>query len=156
MPNISIIIPIYNVEKYLVRCIESILNQSYKSFELILINDGSTDKSGEICDLYKSKDKRIKVIHKVNNGASEARNTGIENSNGGYICFVDGDDWIENNMLREMKEYFEIYNPDLIINGLSIDNINLQGICSSQENKYKDCFWEDKVDISNNIIKFWV
>lgn len=155
MPNISVIIPIYNVERYLMRCIESILKQSYRNFELILIDDGSTDKSGEICDLYRSKDERIKVIHKVNDGASEARNTGIENSNGNYICFVDGDDWIENNMLKEINNVLEMYNPDLIINGLNIDNINLQGICSSQENKYKDCFWKDRIDISNNIIKLF-
>ena len=97
-PKISIIVPVYNVEQYLSKCIDSILNQTFKDFELILINDGSTDKSGDICDFYKQKDKRIKVIHKNNEGVAKTRNVGIANANAEYIGFIDSDDWIENDM----------------------------------------------------------
>lgn len=98
MPAISIIVPIYNAEQYLKECIDSIIAQTFMDFELILVNDGSTDNCGRICDEYASKDKRIKVIHKENGGVSDARNKGLEISEGDYIGFVDSDDWIENNM----------------------------------------------------------
>ena len=88
-PKISIIVPVYNVELFLPRCIDSILNQSFADFELLLIDDGSKDKSGAICDEYAEKDKRIKVFHKVNGGVSSARNLGLEKSKGEYITFVD-------------------------------------------------------------------
>lgn len=90
--KISIIIPIYNVEKYLKRCIDSIVNQTYKNTEIILVNDGSPDNCGEICDEYAKIDSRIKVIHKENGGLSSARNAGIDISSGEYIMFVDSDD----------------------------------------------------------------
>ncbi len=91
---LSVIVPVYNAEKWLNRCIDSILEQSYKNFELILVNDGSKDASGEICDDYAKKDQRITVIHKANAGVSEARNTGIEIAQGDYIIFIDSDDAI--------------------------------------------------------------
>ena len=97
-PEISIIVPIYNVEKYLPRCIESILAQTFTNFELILVNDGSEDDSGEVCDRYAKEDKRIKVIHKKNGGVSSARNAGLKNSIGNYIGFVDPDDYIKKDM----------------------------------------------------------
>lgn len=98
MPAISIIVPIYNVENYLRKCIDSILAQTFTDFELILVDDGSTDNGGEICDEYGYKDNRIKVIHKKNGGLSDARNSGIKIAKGNYIGFVDSDDWIEPNM----------------------------------------------------------
>lgn len=101
---VSIVVPVYNNEEYLSRCIESILNQTYKNFELLLINDGSTDLSGEICEKYSKKDKRIKVIHQVNSGPSMARNRGIKESLGKYIQFVDSDDYINSNMTEGMVE----------------------------------------------------
>lgn len=85
---ISVIIPVYNVEKYLKRCIESVLNQTYKNLEIILVDDGSKDKSGQICDEYSKKDERIMVIHKKNGGLSDARNVGIENSFGKYLHYI--------------------------------------------------------------------
>lgn len=97
---ISVIIPVYNVEKYISECLESLINQTYKNLEIILINDGSRDNSGAICDKYKEKDSRIKVIHKENGGVSLARNSGLEIAKGDYIAFVDGDDYLD-------KEYFE-------------------------------------------------
>ena len=97
-PLISIITPVYNVEKYLNRCIESIVNQTYRSFELILIDDGSKDGSSALCDEWEKKDKRIRVIHQKNAGAGAARNRGLAEAAGEYIGFVDSDDWIELDM----------------------------------------------------------
>lgn len=97
-PAVSIIVPIYNVEQYLSKCIESIINQTLSNIEIILINDGSTDNSGVIADFYSEKDSRIKVIHKENGGQGSARNRGIEIARGEYIGFIDSDDWIDLNM----------------------------------------------------------
>lgn len=99
-PKVSIIVPVYNVEKYLHKCIDSILNQTYRNFELILVNDGSTDKSGEICDKYALMDKRIQVLHKINEGVSVARNIGIEVSVGEWCCFIDSDDYVKSSYLE--------------------------------------------------------
>ncbi|MBX9185755.1 MULTISPECIES: glycosyltransferase [Clostridium] len=103
-PHISIIVPIYKVEKYLERCINSILNQNFSNFELILVDDGSPDDCGKICDEYKRIDNRIKVIHKKNEGLSAARNSGIEVAIGDYIAFVDADDFINRDMYRVLYE----------------------------------------------------
>lgn len=103
-PIISVIVPVYNSEKYLSRCIESIISQSFVDLEIILINDGSFDKSGDICEKYKDLDNRIIVIHKENGGVSSARNIGLSIARGEYIGFVDSDDYIEKNM------YFYLYN----------------------------------------------
>lgn len=99
-PIFSIIVPVYNVERYLRKCIESILNQSFANFELLLVDDGSTDNSGRICDEYANGDSRIKVIHKVNEGVSIARNTGINMATGALVTFIDSDDWIEDDYLQ--------------------------------------------------------
>ena len=98
MCEISIIITVYNSEKYLNKTIDSVLNQNFKDFELILVNDGSTDSSGEICDNYAKKDKRVKVVHQKNGGVSCARNKGVAISHGKYIGFVDSDDYISEDM----------------------------------------------------------
>lgn len=107
MSAISIIVPVYNIEKYLSCCIDSILNQSFIDFELLLIDDGSTDDSGTICDVYAERDSRIRVFHKKNGGASSARNVGLDNANGEWVTFVDGDDtvgvcYIEHLMSNKM------------------------------------------------------
>lgn len=101
-PLISVIVPVYKAERYLPRCINSILNQSYKNFELILVDDGSPDNSGKICDDYALKDNRIKVIHKENGGVSSARNAGIDVATGEYINFIDSDDWITLDSLEKL------------------------------------------------------
>lgn len=106
-PQVSIIIPVYNTEKYLTKCIESILKQDYTDFELLLIDDGSKDKSGLICDKYAKKDKRIKVFHKENGGVSSARNLGIEKSKGKYISFVDADDEVRPTYLNKLNNYIQ-------------------------------------------------
>ena len=101
---ISIIVPIYNVEKYLVACVDSILNSTYQDFELILVDDGSTDLSGTICNEYELQDERVKVVHKQNRGLADARNAGLNISQGKYISFIDGDDVIHPNMLQVMVD----------------------------------------------------
>lgn len=112
---ISIIVPVYNVEQYLSRCINSILEQTYCNFEVILIDDGSTDNSGIICDRYSKKDERISVIHKKNGGLSDARNVGIDLANGAYIGFVDSDDWIAQDMLEMLLHNMIHYEADVSI-----------------------------------------
>ena len=112
---ISVIIPVYNSEKYLRKCIDSVLAQSYTNFELILVNDGSTDGSGKICDEYAEKDERVRVFHKDNGGVSDARNRGIENARGEWIAFVDSDDWVNNNYLKELFDDSE--EIDFVIHG---------------------------------------
>lgn len=113
MCKVSIVVPVYNVEKYINRCIESIINQTYKNIEIILVDDGSTDSSGEICDKYSEKDSRIKVIHKQNGGLSDARNSGIDIATGDYLLFVDSDDYIDINLIKNMQQYMD-KNIDLI------------------------------------------
>lgn len=109
-PKVTIIVPIYNAEKWLSQCIESILNQTFKNFELLLINDGSSDTSGKMCNEYLQKDARIRVYHTENKGASSARNLGIENARGEWIAFVDADDFVK-------KEYLDVFKypiqPDI-------------------------------------------
>ena len=117
-PLISVIIPVYKVEDYLEKCINSVINQTYTNLEIILVDDGSTDDSPKICDEYAKKDNRIKVIHKENGGLSDARNKGIEIASGEYIGFVDSDDWILPNM-------YEVLLRNLIKNNADISVCNL-------------------------------
>lgn len=114
---VSVIIPVYNVEKYLPWCIQSVLNQSYPYFELILIDDGSTDNSSEICDEFAQTDSRIRVIHKENQGVSASRNKGIDEAKGDFIVFVDSDDLIQKRMLQKMVRAMTCYQTDLAICG---------------------------------------
>ena len=102
MDTISVIVPVYNIEGYLGKCIDSIIAQTYKDLEIILVDDGSSDHCGAICDKYAKKDNRIKVIHKPNGGLSDARNHGIEAATGSYLGFVDGDDYIEPQMYEKL------------------------------------------------------
>lgn len=112
---ISVIVAVYNIREYISRCIESILAQSYKDLEILLIDDGSTDDSGKICDEYAGKDARIKVIHQKNQGLGAARNTGMSIAAGEFIAFVDGDDWIEPDMYAEMVKNAELHGADLVV-----------------------------------------
>lgn len=99
---ISVIVPVYNISKYLPECIDSIIGQTYTNLQIILVDDGSTDDSGKICDMYKEKDDRIIVVHKENGGLSDARNVGLDLCDGKYISFIDSDDWIESSFLEEL------------------------------------------------------
>lgn len=111
---ISVIVPVYNVEQYLNKCLDSIINQTYRYLEIILINDGSTDSSAEICDNYALNDSRIKVIHKRNGGLSDARNAGLKICSGDYICFIDSDDIIALTFCEKMLEGILKYNVEII------------------------------------------
>lgn len=114
---LSVIVPVYNVEKYLDRCLDSIVNQTYRNLEIILVDDGSTDKSGEKCEDWKLKDSRIKVIHKGNQGLGYARNTGMEYANGDYIAFVDSDDWIDTDMYASLLSNARKNDADIVYCG---------------------------------------
>ena len=118
MPNLSIVVSVYNAEKYLCECLESLVNQTYKDIEIICVNDGSTDNSSQILQHYASKDKRIKIVSKKNGGLSSARNAGIDSSNGRYITFVDSDDYLELNAYEEAMAHVE--DSDLICFGIKV------------------------------------
>lgn len=117
MPTITVIVPVYNTEKYLYRCIDSILAQTFTNFELLLIDDGSNDASGQICDEYTTKDNRVRVFHKKNGGVSSARNLGLDNAIGKYIMFVDSDDYMMPGMLEVMLSALESKKADLVVCG---------------------------------------
>lgn len=114
IPLFSIVVPVYNVEQYLEACIKSILTQTYTSFELILVDDGSTDTSPAICDLYKNEDKRVEVIHKKNGGLVSARKAGISIAKGKYAVCIDSDDWVDEDYLYEMAKIIEQFSPEII------------------------------------------
>ncbi|EJG3290978.1 glycosyltransferase, partial [Campylobacter coli] len=116
------IVPIYNVEKYLRQCLDSIIAQTLKDIEIILVNDGSTDNCGVICDEYALKDKRIQVIHKTNAGLGAAYNTGLEMASGEYIGFVESDDWIEPNMYEELYAKAKETDVDVCLSGYFLNN----------------------------------
>jgi len=123
---VSIIIPVYNAEKYLHRCLDSVLSQTYTNFEAILVDDGSPDRSGEICDEYAQKDSRIRVIHKKNGGVASSRQCGLDNARGEYIIYVDPDDWVEPDMLATMYGKAKEENADLVFADYyweTVDNI---------------------------------
>ncbi|MBQ3113785.1 MAG: glycosyltransferase family 2 protein [Phascolarctobacterium sp.] len=167
MPKLSIIVPVYKVEPYIHKCVNSILNQTYTDFELILVDDGSPDNCGKICDEYAQKDKRVRVIHKENGGVSSARNLGIDEAKGEYISFIDPDDWIDLDMYENLFSFidnekldivcFEVYevkgskcsanfrfNEDKVMDGkTALKNILVDIIDNSPCNKvYKKTVWE--------------
>ena len=112
-PLVSVIVPVYNVEKYLEKCVNSLLQQTYKNIEIILVNDGSTDESGKMCDNLAQEDDRIKVFHKKNGGLSDARNYGVERATGEYIGFVDSDDYIEEDMYEKLYKAIQRSQADM-------------------------------------------
>ena len=134
--KVSIIIPVHNTETYIRRCVDSAINQTYKNIEIILIDDGSSDKSPEICDEYALLDDRIIVIHKDNGGLSSARNTGLKIASGEYISFLDSDDWMMGNMIEKMLLLCQQYKADISICGMFTDHD------LGKENKF-----EEKVEI---------
>lgn len=140
--KVSIIVPVYKVpEIYLRKCIESCINQTLKEIEIILVDDGSPDNCGKICDKYALKDKRIKVIHKKNGGVSSARNYGILKAKGGYIGFVDADDWIEKDFYEAMILFGEKNKVDVVVSGF----------VKEKNNKIIECLIKEKSKIFNKI-----
>ncbi|MDV4363177.1 glycosyltransferase [Enterococcus faecium] len=139
MCEISIIVPVYKVEKYLRKCVDSILAQTFTDFEVILVDDGSPDNSGKICDEYAEKDNRVRVIHKENGGLSSARNAGIDVARGKYLGFVDSDDYIDEDMYEILYENLKIHDADIS----SVELIPFYG------DRYKKANKEKKVIILN-------
>lgn len=140
-PKISVIVPVYKAESYLHRCVDSILAQTLTDFEVLLIDDGSPDKSGKICDEYAKKDSRVRVFHKENGGVSSARQCGIDNALGEYTIHADPDDWVESNMLEELYakakeensdivicDYYEYRNGDITLQKLKLNSLSSQNL----------------------------
>lgn len=143
-PKISVIVPVYNVEKYLPRCIDSILKQTFTDFELLLIDDGSKDNSGNICDEYAKKDNRIKVYHKENGGVSSARNLGIINAKGKNIIYIDGDDYFLQNALETLITWKYELNTNICVGNFYIENQNKRSLfCHGRTRIVKNnfCSW---------------
>ena len=149
--KISIIVPVYNVENHIRVCVESILAQNYESFELILVDDGSKDNSGILCDEYAAIDSRVKVIHKENGGVSSARNAGLQQAKGEWIMYVDGDDWIDPEMMTEMIAVADRECADLIIG-------NFRFVCEGNNHwEYEMNDWNDdkKYSLNKYISRVW-
>ena len=145
---ISVIIPVYRVEKYLEKCIESVLKQTYTNLQIILVDDGSPDNCGKICDEYAKKDSRIEVIHKINGGLSDARNVGINRANGRYIGFVDSDDYIKEDMYEKLINLIKEYDADISI-------CNLYDVIDGKEyvrNKDNGIHEYSRIDILKEIL----
>ena len=140
----SIIIPVFNSQQYIVRCLNSIINQKYKDFEVIIIDDGSTDASGAICDSFAEKDKRIFVEHCINGGVVKARKRGVEKAKGDYVVWVDSDDYISDNYLELFAKAIEKNNPDVISCGFAMVNTNDEITKKPLKNKvYKDELFDE-------------
>ena len=156
---ISVIIPVYNTEKYLSRCLDSVINQTYDNLEVLLIDDGSTDNSGRICDEYAERDSRIRVIHKENAGQATARNLGLRICKGSYIGFVDSDDWIELTMYADMLTALQENKADFVVCGRNNVNddyeiinqlfVYVQGFDMTQEDAVKRFLTYDGIDGSS-------
>ena len=158
MPEISVIVPVYKVEKYLSRCVDSILAQTFKDFELILVDDGSPDNCPKICDDYAKKDKRVVVIHKENGGLSDARNYGLDwaakNSASKWVTFIDSDDWVDKEYLSELYRYSQSEKSEITICAFKrTDGADDLAINKSSPRKYTpEDFW---VEERTNVIVAW-
>lgn len=123
--QVSVIVPVYNMQEYIERCVRSIMNQTYTALEIILVNDGSTDRTAELCDQLAAEDSRIRVIHKANGGVSSARNVGLKAANGPYISWLDGDDWFEPDMIRELMTAMKKYHAQAAL--CNYENVRRSG-----------------------------
>ena len=141
MPKISIIVPVYNCEKYISNCINSILEQSFKDFELILVDDGSSDRSFEICESFVKKDSRVKAIHQQNSGVSRARNRGLDEVQGEYIGFVDGDDCVDKEMYERLYKNLADNDADISICGIVNYFLKKDGTTEKVRQSQVDGFW---------------
>ncbi len=142
-PLISIIVPVYNVERYMERCLDAVVKQTYKNLEVILVDDGSEDRSGSICDRYASEDARFKVVHHQNGGLSAARNTGIKKATGEYITFIDPDDSITEDYIEYLYNLINKHEADLAI--CAIEEITESG----KTHNYGEGYFEKKLTPEN-------
>ena len=146
-PLISVIVPVYKVEAYLEKCVNSIINQTYKNLEIILVDDGSPDRCGEMCDEFAKQDSRIRVIHKENGGQSTARNMALDIMKGDYVGFVDSDDWIELDMYENLMKLIQENNAQISVCGVQCDWPNGKTLlCNSDYPKYKEIERWSKID----------
>lgn len=154
---ISVIVPIYNVSEYVKKCIESLLNQTYHNLEIILVDDGSTDDSGAICEQYADSDQRICVYHKKNGGLSDARNYGIERAHGNFYAFVDGDDWLHPQMYELLYEFMQKENADIVTCGFERKNSAFAKInFGLKDIPYKELSREQAlIDIETPLVVAW-
>lgn len=141
-PLISVVVPVYNMEKYLERCMKSLLVQTYSNYEIILVNDGSTDSSGELCKRYKEEQQNVIVLEKQNGGLSDARNQGVKIAKGQYICFVDSDDYVSEDMLEKLQFALEKYNAD--ISTVKMRQVSEKFILHQKKDK-----WKNKIYVLN-------
>lgn len=154
--KVSVIVPVYNVELYIDKCIDSIVNQSYKNIEIILVDDGSKDSSGKICDKYQNKDERIRVFHKVNGGLSSARNYGIKKATGDWYVFVDSDDWIDKYMIQKLLMFADKMSVEIVCCGKVLVDLNgtaqkihtLENFCLSPEKIIPLAVFDKEVGVS--------
>ncbi|MGV3461102.1 MAG: glycosyltransferase family 2 protein [Flavobacterium sp.] len=153
-PEVSIVVPVYNVEHYLDKCIESMLAQTYTNFEVVLVNDGATDNSGKICDAWAQKDSRIKVVHKQNGGVASARNAGIEKSKGEYLYFVDPDDYIVPNLLQENIESCKGKAYDIIIFGFVKDTVKADGSVTQEPVYANNMALDNQEEIRSGLVEY--
>ncbi len=152
--KISIIMPVYNVEEFLSKAIESVLNQTFKDIELFVIDDGSKDNSGKICDEYAKKDKRVTAIHKENGGAPTARNAALKKAKGEYLYFIDSDDWIEKDYLEKMYELAKNNNADLVVTGFLMEYYQ-NGKTITYSTSCEDAIYTNKNDFRKNAYKYF-
>lgn len=151
MVKFSIIIPVYNLEDYLYRCLESVLNQAYNDFEIILINDGSDDNSLNIIEEFKNQySSKIKVISQVNQGVSSARNKGLQEAEGEYIIFIDGDDYIDSNHLSNILEYIGKSKNSFILNSLFVETGETTWVIPKPSKNYDCSFYGTLMNILDN------
>ena len=140
MEKISVIIPVYNSEPYLRKCLDSVVNQTYRNLEILLVDDGSTDNSGRICNEYAAKDNRIKVFRKDNGGVSSARNIGLKNFTGDYLGFVDSDDWLEPDMY------------EILYNAINNNNVHISVVCFTRDTEDSSIVERGREEIPNKIL----
>lgn len=147
---VSIVVPIYNTERYLDRCIDSIVNQTYRNLEILLIDDGSPDRCPQMCDEWAKKDSRIYVIHKHNEGLAMARNTGIDHATGDYICFFDSDDYVDSHTIERAVGNAETYHSDIVCYGMY--RVNSQGKVTASFVPCPDKYFYEKDSIRNEFL----
>lgn len=150
MEKVTVVVPVYNAEKYLNECVESIRNQTYKNLEIILVDDGSKDSSPQLCDYLQKLDNRIKVIHKENEGAGKSRNRGIEAATGEYICFVDSDDYIKPDLVRKCMNAIEGNDAAIVMYG--VKNVDETGKVIGEKVPYSDKYIFEKEEVQRQFL----
>lgn len=154
MPNVSLIVPVYNCAEYLRRCVDSILGQTFSDFEVLLVDDGSTDASGALCDEYAAADSRIRAIHKENGGAGSARNRGLEEASGEFLMFPDADDWLEPNMLEALLQRQAETGADVVICGYT-GNYSYLDLSKAEVTRVDAAFYSTKEEVRSYFVSLF-